>query len=454
MARRFEKLDDSRLAARVHRGDEAAFEVLYDRHHRALLSFCRHMLGNAEDGEDALQQTFLRAHKALVAGQLPDTVRPWLFAIARNRCKTMLAARREACVPVDDVEPAFDGLDESVATRADLRELVADLGRLPEEQRAALVLFELGGMSQIEIGGAIGVPAGKVKALVFQARTELMAERDARATPCETIREELAVARGGALRRGPLRRHLRNCASCEAYRLAVAEQRAGLASILPVNPALGLKATVLGAAAAGGGAAAGGVAMLSVAGKLAVIAALLGGGAGAGAVVGGSEAPPPGKPAAATIVVSPTPTASPAPTSTATVTPPPEQAAAKKKQSRRKDRPNRGRSTEPKPKRPTPAATPEPDPPATPVSSPAPAATAAAVTGVHRASKPKRRPAAERAVRGVVEEAPPPPVPEQPVSGEVSEPEPAATAPPQKPKPNKQKPPVTGSAPAEAPPAP
>ena len=138
---------------------------------------------------------------------------------------------------------------------------MADLGRLPEEQRAALVLFELGGMSQAEIAGAIGVPAGKVKALVFQARTELMAERDARSTPCETIREELAVARGGALRRGPLRRHLRNCAPCEAYRIAVAEQRAGLASILPVTPRSGLKATVLGAAAAGGGAAAGGVAM-------------------------------------------------------------------------------------------------------------------------------------------------------------------------------------------------
>ena len=245
MARRFEKLDDSRLAARVHKGDAAAFEVLYDRHHRALLSFCRHMLGNAEDGEDALQQTFLRAHKALSPASCRMSVRPWLFAIARNRCKTMLAARRDVCVPVDDVEPSFDGLAEDVATRADLRELVSDLGRLPEEQRAALVLFELGGMSQLEIAGAIGVPSGKVKALVFQARTELMAERDARSTPCETIREELAVARGGALRRGPLRRHLRNCPACEAYRMAVAEQRAGLASILPVDPAVGLKAAVL-----------------------------------------------------------------------------------------------------------------------------------------------------------------------------------------------------------------
>ena len=159
--RRLDKLDDSRLAARVRAGDEAAFAELYDRHHKPLLSFCRHMLGNVQDGEDALQQTFIRAHRALVAGQLPDAVRPWLFAIARNRCKTMLAARREAAVPVEDVEPSFDGMSDDVARRADLRELVADLGRLPEDQRGALVLFELGGLSQAEIATAIGVPAGQ-----------------------------------------------------------------------------------------------------------------------------------------------------------------------------------------------------------------------------------------------------------------------------------------------------
>ena len=195
MAARFAQIDDTRLARRVAAGDAAAFEVLYDRHHRALLSFCRHMLGSSEDGEDALQQTFLRAHGALRAGQVPDAIRPWLFAIARNRCLSMLSARRAVAVPLEDVEPSFDGLADGVETRGELRQLVADLGRLPEDQRAALVLFELGGLSQAEIGTAIGVPAGKVKALVFQARTELMAERDARSTPCATIREELSVAR-------------------------------------------------------------------------------------------------------------------------------------------------------------------------------------------------------------------------------------------------------------------
>jgi len=88
---RLGRQDDERLGALVGQGDAAAFETLFDRHHAALLAFCRHMLGNREDGEDALQQSFLRAHRALAEGRAPDTVRPWLFAIARNRCLTMLA---------------------------------------------------------------------------------------------------------------------------------------------------------------------------------------------------------------------------------------------------------------------------------------------------------------------------------------------------------------------------
>ena len=63
---------DARLAALAAGGDERAFEVLYDRHHRALLGFCRHMVGTREEAEDALQQTFLRAHRALLAHGAPD----------------------------------------------------------------------------------------------------------------------------------------------------------------------------------------------------------------------------------------------------------------------------------------------------------------------------------------------------------------------------------------------
>ena len=224
-SRRVVEFDDERLAALVRSGDEGAFEILYERHHASLLALCRRMLGNREDGEDALQEAFVRAHRALRAGQPPDAVRPWLFAIARNRCRTMLAARRESAMPIDELELGFDGLADDVRRRAELRELVADLGRLPDDQREALVLFELGDLSHAEIAATIGCPTGKVKALVFQARTTLIAERDARGTPCEEIREQLEVARGGVLRRGALRRHVRQCEPCRAYGGAAAIRR-------------------------------------------------------------------------------------------------------------------------------------------------------------------------------------------------------------------------------------
>ncbi|MET0972739.1 MAG: RNA polymerase sigma factor, partial [Thermoleophilaceae bacterium] len=271
------RLDDERLAALVARGNESAFEALYDRHHAPLLAFCRHMVGNREDGEDALQQTFLRAHRALLAGRVPDSVRPWLFAIARNRCRTLLAARRDAAVPVDDLEPSIDGLSDDVGRRADLRELVVDLARLPEDQRGALVLFELGDLSHREIATVIGCAPEKVKALIFQARSALIAEREARETPCEEIRGQLAVSRAGALRRGPLRRHLRHCEPCTVYRLTVAGQRAGLAVILPVAPSVGLKAAVLGSS--GGGAAGAAGAPAAGGGAAATAGAASGGGA-------------------------------------------------------------------------------------------------------------------------------------------------------------------------------
>jgi RNA polymerase sigma factor (sigma-70 family) len=295
---RLGRLSDDRLASFAATGDERAFEELYDRHHGALLGFCRHMLGSREEGEDALQQTFLRAHRALLLHGAPDDVRPWLFAIARNRCRSIHAARKDSLGADVELDTSTDGLAADVEQRADLRALLADIGELPEDQRSALVLAELADMPHEQIGAVIGVPGSKVKALVHQARTHLIAEREARETPCEQIREQLATARGGELRRGPLRRHLNRCEPCRDYRKAVAEQRIALGLLLPVIPSAGLKDAVLGAIGAGGGggaaAAAGGAAGAAATGggtaaglgaKLAVGAALLGGAGGSAAIV-------------------------------------------------------------------------------------------------------------------------------------------------------------------------
>ncbi len=265
--------DDAALVLRVQAGDEEAFAAIFKRHHASLLSYCRHMLGNRDEGEDALQQAFIKAHQALLRGTAPRELRPWLYAIARNCCLSAIAARRPTA-QLQDHAPALAGLSEEVHQREDLRELLAGIGRLPEDQRSALLLAELDDLSHQAIATVVGCQVSKVKALIYQARTALIADRDARNTPCQEIREELAVARGGELRRGPLRRHLKLCAGCRDFQLVVGAQRESLACVLPVAPSAGLVAAVLGHAGA----------------HAAGVAGIGGTGAGAGAVPAGGAA--------------------------------------------------------------------------------------------------------------------------------------------------------------------
>ncbi|MET0762402.1 MAG: RNA polymerase sigma factor, partial [Thermoleophilaceae bacterium] len=266
---------DERLVDQIRRGNEAAFEVVFDRHHLAILSFCRHMLGSQHEAEDAVQQTFASAFAALSADDRDIRLKAWLYAIARNKSLSILRARREQ--PAELEEQPTAGLSHEVEQRADLRELLADLRTLPDDQREALVLFELGDLSHAEIAEVIGVEPMKVKALVFQARSALIENREARAIPCDEIREQLATATGGQLRRGPLRRHLKSCEGCSEYRDLVKKQRRAMAALLPVIPTAGLKAGVLGTLGIGGGVGGAGI-TTAAGGAIAGGSAVAGGG--------------------------------------------------------------------------------------------------------------------------------------------------------------------------------
>ena len=272
--------------ARVRAGDDRAFEALYDRHHRPLLAFCRHLLGSADEAEDALQHTFIAAHRALRTDERPVMLRPWLFTIARNRCLSLLRSRRNV-VALTDVEPTLPvtvGLAAQVEQRADLQALVHDLHALSDDQRAALVLSELGDLDHEQIANVLGVRRARVATLVFQARASLMETRKARDTSCSDIQEQLATLRGGALRRTTLRRHVESCTACQAFRAEVRRQRAAMALILPVIPSLGLKRSVLHAISSGGGAAGAAAAAGGVSGGIAILGGS--GAAGTGAVAG------------------------------------------------------------------------------------------------------------------------------------------------------------------------
>ncbi|MCZ4493624.1 MAG: hypothetical protein JWP53_2555 [Conexibacter sp.] len=262
--------DDDRLVRLVRDGDDSAFEAIYDRYAANLLAFCDHMLANRDDAEDALQHSLSAAYRMLRAGDREVELRPWLYTVARNRCLSVLRARRAdiSLNAASDRGGIADEIVDQVQRRSDLRDLVEDLRLLPGDQRAALVLFELGGLPHDEIATVLEVRREKVKALVFQAREGLIRARSARETPCTEMRRQLATLAGGIPSRSVLRRHVDRCPSCALFEAEVGRQRAGLALILPVLPAVGLKATVLGStvgrwtAGAGGGASAGGGAAL------------------------------------------------------------------------------------------------------------------------------------------------------------------------------------------------
>jgi RNA polymerase sigma factor (sigma-70 family) len=269
---------DAKLVEQIRRGNEAAFEVAFARHGAGILGFCRHMLASPEEAEDVVQHTFAAAFGELQRGGERDlALKPWLYTIARNRCVSVLRSRREHAT--EEVEVATTGLTEEVERRAELRELLRDLLDLPDEQREAILLAEVGDLSHAEVAKVLGCEVGKVKGLVFRARSGLIQRRTARETSCSEIREQLANLRGGSLRRSSLRHHLRWCEGCRAYREQVKHQRRMLASALPVAPSLALKSSVLGAVGLGGGSAGGGLA-----------AGLAGMGAGASSLGGATVA--------------------------------------------------------------------------------------------------------------------------------------------------------------------
>src|SRR2546423_1286000 len=277
---------DERLVALTRRGNQAAFESLVARYQARLLAFCRHMLGSREDAEDVLQEVFAAAFNAMVADGRPINVRPWLYRIARNRSLNHL--RRHQAIGVDcmDVHLGEHGVTtaDRALRREEFRQLIGDVQDLPETQRTALLLREIDALSYDQIADAMETTVPSVKSLLVRARVSLAEAAEARLLSCEEVRLELGeIAEGLKRISPPVRRHLKTCDRCAAFRSQLRDTNKALAAALPVAPLLLLKKlflTHLGttATATGGGATAAGSAPPGPAGTAAPPAAA--GGAG------------------------------------------------------------------------------------------------------------------------------------------------------------------------------
>jgi RNA polymerase sigma factor (sigma-70 family) len=288
---------DEHLIAMARAGNPGAFEAIVDRYQGRLLGFCRQMLGSTEDAEDVLQEVFVNAYRAMLADEREINLRPWLYRIARNRSLNHLrkptADAQESMDMVPTVEAASTA--EKVHNREEFRQLLADVSKLPETQRSALLLREMDAMSYEEIAQAMETSVPSVKSLLVRARISLAEASQARQLTCGEVRIDLAEAAEG-LRKlsGPVRRHVRDCEECGDFRSQLRSNDKVLAALVPVGPLIALKGLIasklgLGGAGTGGAATATGAGATGAGAVGSVGAALSSSGAAGGlGAVGGA----------------------------------------------------------------------------------------------------------------------------------------------------------------------
>jgi RNA polymerase sigma-70 factor (ECF subfamily) len=180
---------DTDIVARILAGDKRKFGVLVDRYKDRALTLCCRLLGSNEEGEELLQDAFLKAFYALPGFRGDARFGTWFYRIVYNSCMTRLSRRRETPVSLDGemhgegASALPDGDTMSVLDRLEEEEMqtimAEEMERLPERFRAVLTLFYVQEQRYEEIALILGEPLGTVKTHISRGRV-LLRERVAR----------------------------------------------------------------------------------------------------------------------------------------------------------------------------------------------------------------------------------------------------------------------------------
>ncbi|HUP46154.1 MAG TPA: RNA polymerase sigma factor [Thermoanaerobaculia bacterium] len=161
--------EDRRLAAGCARADPQIFEEVYRRFGDRMKSIAYNHLGTVADAEDAVQETFLKIHRAAATFTGEAAFTTWMYRILVNTCYDLLRKRKrrgEETSIEDDVRViSVDDLK-----RIALRRM---LDGLPEQRRTVFMLFEIEGLSHAEIGGILNISEGNSKWILFATKKEL-----------------------------------------------------------------------------------------------------------------------------------------------------------------------------------------------------------------------------------------------------------------------------------------
>lgn len=189
--------DDLGLARRIAAGDRSAFEFLMRRHNRRLYRLARAMLRDDAEAEDALQEAYLDAYRAIGSFRGDSLLITWLSRMVLNEClgRVRKNARRQNVIPMgpnDEMETTASGHErdrpERQVARAEIRVMLErKLDQLPQDFRTVFVLRAVEELSVEETAALLGIPEATVRSRHFRARGLLreslaqefdMAERD------------------------------------------------------------------------------------------------------------------------------------------------------------------------------------------------------------------------------------------------------------------------------------
>jgi len=173
---------DADLVRRARTGDQRAYALLIGRHKHWLYRFVRRYVGDADDAQDVLQDSFVAALSSLARYDAARPFEAWLRRIALNKCRDR--ARREAvrrafgfsprqAEAVDGVADTTPGAEDVLVADQALKTLDQAIAALPDALKAPLVLTVLEGLSHREAGEILGLSAKAVEVRVYRAKKQL-----------------------------------------------------------------------------------------------------------------------------------------------------------------------------------------------------------------------------------------------------------------------------------------
>ena len=166
--------EDRRLAKGCAAGDTGVFEEIYQRFGERMKSVAWSHLGNVSDAEDAVQETFLKIHRAATTFTGEASFSTWAYRILVNTCYDALR-RRKRRVEETNLDDAVETAVRTAPNVDDTKRIALRrmLDELPEQRRAVFTLFEIEGLSHAEIAEILGISEGNSKWILFATKKEL-----------------------------------------------------------------------------------------------------------------------------------------------------------------------------------------------------------------------------------------------------------------------------------------